>query len=333
MSGGEGRAPAGWGAKIPWRWIRWLGSLGLLLLLFTQIDFGEFVALLADVRPLPAVAAFAVGLSLLAMAAWRWRCLIGPELGVPYATFLKLTFVGAFAGLFLPGTVGNEAVRLMGLARVSGETTKAAASVVVDRLLSLFAQFALAFFLIAFAPAGVPADLSIWAAVGLFCMLAGAGLSLSRRFHDLALRLIARSPLKGLAAPVAKALDALETYRNPKLMLEAVVLALIFQAQRAVFLWICAAALGSDIGVMALLIALPAVSIVEMAPVTVAGIGAREAGFAFVLAQFGVDPAQAVAMSLLAFLLGTVLASLPGAWWFAREGFGARRRTDPFREG
>lgn len=325
MNGRDEDSPASWRARLPWRWIRWLGSLGLLILLFTQIDVGDFVILLADVRLLPALAAFLVGLSLLAMAAWRWRRLIGPELGAPYAVFLKLTFVGAFAGLFLPGTIGNEAVRLMGLARVSGETAKAAASVVVDRLLSLFAQFALALLLIAFAPAGVPGDLSIWAAAGLLCMLAGAALSMSRRFHDIALRLIARSPLKGLAGPAAKALDALETYRNPQLMLEAVALAFVFQAQRAIFLWICAQALGSDIGVMALLIALPVVSIIELAPVTVAGIGAREAGFAFVLAQFGVAPAEAVAMSLLAFLLGTVLASLPGAWWFAREGFGERR--------
>ena len=95
-------------------------------------------------------------------------------------------------------------------------------------------------------------------------------------------------------------------------MVTGLVLAALLQVFRAVFLWACSKALGGDIGLPLFLIALPVVSVVEMLPISIAGIGPREAAFVFVLAQFGIPSELTIATSLLAFFAGTVIAAFLG---------------------
>jgi glycosyltransferase 2 family protein len=306
------------------RWTRPAVSLALLALIASQIDLSEFLALVFG-GSLPGMAlAFLVGLTLVWMAAYRWYFLVGPVLGVRFSTFLNLIFVSTFVGLFLPGTLGAEAVRILGLARRQASLAVAGASIVVDRLLSLFSQFALALALLAFAPAGLPAELSLWAAIGMVALVAAAAAVMSRRCRALARLVLSLGVLQRLAPMADGVFDALDAYRDVPRMLIALVLALVFQVQRAAFLWTCAYALGIDIGLSHLLIAIPVVSVIEMIPLTLAGLGTREAAFVLVLQNFGLAPAEAVAISLLAFFLGVVLASLPGAVIFARSGLGHR---------
>ena len=141
---------------------------------------------------------------------------------------------------------------------------------------------------------------------------------MSRRCRALGLRVL-RLPvlssgvLRRLAPLAERVFAALDAYRDVPRMLVALVLALMFQVHRAVFLRTCAYALGIDVALTHLLIALPVISLIEMVPLTLAGLGTREAAFVLVLQNFGIAPAEAVALSLLAFFLGIVLASLPGA--------------------
>ena len=65
---------------------------------------------------------------------------------------------------------------------------------------------------------------------------------MSRRCRALALRvlrlrLLSTGVLQRLAALVERVFDALDTYRDVPRMLVALVLALLFQVHRAVFLW------------------------------------------------------------------------------------------------
>lgn len=308
------------GAHLRKRLLRFGISICILAFVISQLDTESFFSHFGNLHIGKAIFAFLVGLSLVMMAAYRWYWLVGPTLNRPFSVFMRLTFIGAFAGLFLPGTIGNEAVRVVGLARAGSQMAVAAASIVVDRVLSMFAQFLLALGLIAFAPAGIPSDLTLYAVLGLLVLVAGIGFLMNRKSRNLLRRFMNIGPLKRLSGITDQVFEALDAYRDRKLMVGAMALAIIFQLQRALFLWSCAVALGLGIGVFPLLIALPVVSVIELAPVTFAGIGTREAAFAVTLSYFGIEPADAVAMSLLAFFLGTVIASLPGAYYFARHG-------------
>ncbi|WP_281827393.1 lysylphosphatidylglycerol synthase transmembrane domain-containing protein [Jannaschia rubra] len=292
-------------------WVRYGLGLVLILFLLSLLDLRAMADTLLDARPGYLALAVATGVGLMAFSGYRWSRLVDPALGVGTMVFVRLTFVSAFAGLFLPGTIGTEAMRVLGLSRATGGVV-AVSSVLADRVLSLLAQVVLALLAVALLPSALRDDLVLWGAGGLLAIVAGVGAVMHRGLRRGVLRAMSRFDRPHLL--VGRAFEALDTFRNRRMMAWAFVLALLLQVFRAVFLWTCALTFDADIAVWHFLIALPLVSLVELVPITFAGVGTRDAAFAVVLAQFGIPPETSVPVSLLAFVLGSVVASLPGAW-------------------
>lgn len=306
------------------KWLRYGLSAALMVFLLSQLSFDEMSATLRRTQPEQVLVALLAGLGLMAFSGYRWSWLVDRSLGIPSLTFIRLTFISAFTGLFLPGTIGTEAVRVIGLSRSIG-AVRATASVVVDRVLSLFAQILLALAMMALLPVELRAGLAAWGVAGLAALLAIAALVMNRAMRRLVLRLLSPGWLSRVRSAAEQVFAALEIYRSSRLIGIALILALLLQILRAVFLWTCALAFDVDITIGQFLIALPVVSLIEMVPITFAGVGTRDAAFAVVLAQFGIPPEVSVPVSLLAFLLGTVAASLPGAvLWLGFAGPRAR---------
>ena len=59
------------------------------------------------------------------------------KVGVPIHKVLYLNFVGLFFNLFLPSSLGGDAVKAYYLSKNSGTTMKIVSSIVIDRLLGL----------------------------------------------------------------------------------------------------------------------------------------------------------------------------------------------------
>ena len=74
--------------------------------------------------------------------------------------------------------------------------------------------------------------------------------------------------------------------------------------------------------VILLIAFVPIVNFLGMLPISLGGLGVREAGFVFFLGTVGISSEAAFTMSLLIYFLG-VGSTLPGAWFYLS---GARRR-------
>jgi uncharacterized membrane protein YbhN (UPF0104 family) len=59
--------------------------------------------------------------------------------------------------------------------------------------------------------------------------------------------------------------------------------------------------------------------LISLLPITIAGLGVREAGFVYFLGLGGMPPEVALPLALIQRLF-TIVATLPGAWWYARRG-------------
>lgn len=291
--------------------VRILGSAILLGFLAYQIDLNALYQSVKDISVGGLLGTVLLGLGLMIFTAYRWSLLVDRKYRVPVTTFIKLTFYSAFAGLFMPGTIGSEAVRVGGLATKTN-ITAAAASVIVDRMLSLIAQFILAFAALAVGAMELHSDLQYWAAGGLAVMLGGVFMMMNRSMRSLLLQMLRWHRLAPVRTQLERFFEALDIYRDRKLLVIAMIFAFLLQIFRGVFLWACALAIGADISVGMFLVALPLVSLVEIAPISVAGVGPREAAFSVVLSQFGIATEESVATSLLAFITGTILASVIG---------------------
>src|SRR3546814_3733401 len=97
------------------------------------------------------------------------------------------------------------------------------------------------------------------------------------------------------------------------------VAAICFQLFRVLQVVAAAWALGLDFPIAHFFIFVPIVNLLTQIPLTVGGLGLREAGFVSLFGVVGMNAESALALSLLVYAM-SVAATLPGAWFFLRRG-------------
>jgi uncharacterized membrane protein YbhN (UPF0104 family) len=288
-------------------WLRLLVGLGVLGLIISRIDLGA-----ATVRPTPSLLAAIVGATGLlimsqAVAALRWKIILGDDI-LPWSYLWRLYIIGSFFGLFLPTSVGGDAVRAVATARSSERSGRAIASVLIDRgfgVVAIIAYAALGLILAPESMAVLAGDAVSWRApglpgIGLTLGATGAAvviLSRSARvqafWHDgvIALGDLARSPrrLGGVSAlaVVSQGLIVLLWYTLARGM--------DFTLPTATFLW-----------------TVPLVSLSALLPISFAGLGVREGVWLILLAGSAIPPADIVAFSLLYFACNLLVGMIGG---------------------
>jgi uncharacterized membrane protein YbhN (UPF0104 family) len=268
--------------------IRWIGVERFTAALRT-LDVGSFALVLG---------AF---LATHAAAAFKWRAFLGLA-GARFAVAPTLRAYGAglFANLFLPSMIGGDVARAGILLRGSRRKTAVVVGSLLDRLsdffgLALLAAGGLLAMPQALAESGGSAALGRrilgWCA-GLALVGIGGGVLLLR------LRPPARWPIRARGILLRALLGLRRAGRRKAAATAAVVAAVLLQA----VLLLLNAELGRRMGVAAALevwfVAWPLAKIAAMLPLSLAGLGVREAAFAGICSRFGVDAAGAAAASL-----------------------------------
>ena len=314
MSDPSGRRGAG---ATPGALVR--AALGAAMLAFVlwRVDPGA-LTLRWDGR---ALAGFAATVSLVVLAqllsAVRWRLVLGEDDAAPLGYLVRLYLAGVFFGLFLPTSVGGDAVRAVAISRGARRPAWAVSSVVFERFVGLVAMFTLlaagglaapgvfrasagrASF--GWSPTGAQAALAALAvAVG-----AAAGVALLRR--SAAVRRVAREAA-GMWTGIAQ---------RPGAFAGAFAVSLLVQGSYVLAWWVLAAALRIPVAPAEMLVLVPFVSIAAMLPVTLSGIGVREGAWVLLLAPYGVAGADAVAYSLVYFAAFLLVGAAGGAWFAA----------------
>lgn len=284
---------------------------GILWFVIHRADFGQ-LSLTWDARAsfgfvsTVAIIAIAQGLS-----ALRWKLILGEDAGTPLGYLLRVYLVGLFFSLFLPTSVGGDAVRAVSISRSSTKPIWAVSTILFERALGLVAMFLILAGGVFFAPAMFRAALSAtrldWTPTPI-----GVGVTVAVIVLGfLALRFVARHP------KVHRVIREVHTLwpnirNNPSGFGAALFVSLLVQAAY-VLAWVqLAMALRLPTPVEAFLVFVPFVSIAAMLPVTIAGIGLREGTAALLLAPQGVAPADAVAYSLLYFAAFLIVGIVGG---------------------
>lgn len=275
-------------------WVRALLSVTVLAALLAWIPLDEFGAAITRIPPLVWIASLAAFLAGHAVAAWKWRLLIGlGTVQLPYRTALRFHFAGLFANLFLPSVAGGDVVRA-GLALRSSETKEAVVlGSVVDRLIDTAALGTLLLLGAYLSTRGLSADdarVLVWL-LAILVLLGILGLAV------LFLPVPLPARLSGLVGRMRHATAALLS--RPLVALSAFVLSLGIQASFVLLNAWLGRACGIDVALSAWFFAWPMAKLAAMAPISLAGIGVREAALAAYLGRFGVPSALAVAQGLV----------------------------------
>ncbi len=280
--------------------IRLAAGVAVVAFLLWHYDLRSAFQLIRRERPIMFVATVALYISGQSMSALRWKLLARLN-GLPgrYSQYLAYYFVGMFTNVFVPGLVGGDALRALYLGRQYRRIGPAFASVMADRGIGLLTLFWLAA-IAALCTTRVRLPASV-----LHVTLAAGALSLLGYLSTplLATAVSRYTRLNRLLAPVIPYLC------RPIALAPAIALSALLQLSLATCQYLLGIGLGLDIALTTFVLIVPITNVIASLPITINGLGMREAGYLLLLGMAGVSKEQAVALSILYFA-----ASLTGGF-------------------
>lgn len=315
--------------------LRVVVSLGLLAFVLHRIGLGDTLDLLRAADPWMVLAVFFFMLLINLHATYKWHILLRhTTASVRYWPLLRIRYISGFVGMFLPGAVGIEMVRMYGLARHTSDLAASFTSILMDRILGLtgLALMILAGVMLETrgTDLGVPGA-QYWAGGLLALILAGWLAIMNRSFRRLTDWALSPNWLSFVRSKQNKVYASLDAYRGrPGLLAWGMVQSVIFNTLRVLVTYCGAMAVGVEAPLTAYIIVVPLVIFAIMVPVSLAGWGVREAMYLAMFKMYGADSDAVLAMSLLLGVIGT-LSSLPGAW-FCIRGYGKAVRATHVKE-
>jgi hypothetical protein len=259
-----------------------------------------------------------------AIGALRWRLLArgqGIELG--REGVLRYTWIGLFFTNVLPTGFGGDAVRAWIAGRRAGALSRVTASVLIDRLVAVWALVAVGAVAVLFEFQRLPAVAIAGCLFSVAAVLAGSLILLlpapARRLSA------ATSRWPHISGPVERVGEGLAHYAGRRdLLVRAFAISISAQACVVLAAYMLARALGLHLGVALLATCIPVALLATATPTNINGLGVRETVFRVLLVPAGVPAAKAVAFSLMT-VIAAAIVSLPGAVaWIA-----LRRSSQP----
>ncbi|MEW6611127.1 lysylphosphatidylglycerol synthase transmembrane domain-containing protein [Thermithiobacillus tepidarius DSM 3134] len=296
-------------------------TVALLAWLIGRLEWRDLLRAMLAAQPGWLALALALYVANLMVSAVRGRAIMRSlARPMPLPLLLRLNWVGAFFNQVLPGAVSGDAVRAYYSRPYAGTLTTALAAVFGERLIGLGVLVLLALgacLLNGAAMAGLPHVLWVLGLaasgylLGLGLLLASGGDGLLRRLGRVGEKLReARLALRAL-------------FRHGPDLFQVLLLSLVVQVLSLFMFWAVGRALGLQLGMAAVWIIWPLVTLLTILPVSLAGWGVREGLLVFYLAYVGVAADQALALSVLTGVV-VLLASLPGGLLWLSLGGGLK---------
>jgi uncharacterized membrane protein YbhN (UPF0104 family) len=290
-----------------------IGISGLLLAFFGwRTDWGGVVDRFTNLHLGMWFAALGLLVLVLAGSIWRWQiCARALGFDCTLAQYGAYYLIGAYFNLVLPTSVGGDAMRVAYLNGRSGRKWPALVSVLVERLSSLVVLLVLA--CVGWLCSSVP--LPLWMDVGVWGSAAGALLGL--------LLLSAARRLPRLSATRREQLRLMvDLLFSLRLWTRMVVLSLLTQGACVAVVWCLARSIGLDVPLAYTFVFVPMLTLLMLLPISVNGMGVREAGMVLFLAPLGIDAASAVTLAFLLFSVGAAVGLLGGLVYLCGVGVG-----------
>ena len=272
---------------------------------------------------LPAVA-FAVLGTLFAVTRW-WRLLALAGCARRWVTALRLTYIGLFFNLVLPGLNGGDLARAVLVVRDHPDRrADALMSVIVDRAIGLFAMLSLSATVVfsggaPFAPLRLPVGLGILGFVVASVLFLNPPLRRWLRFEHWVTRLPQGERLLKLDRALRDHLH------RPGEAALAFLLSIANHLCVAAQIWTIGHALGDELSYFSYLGVVTIANIISSLPATPGGIGVGEAAYGSLFVLLGSLAGLGVATSLTYRLTTALLGLAGGVFLLLPGGRGVRR--------
>ncbi len=307
-------------------------SIGLLVLLYRKTPVAEIGAVIGnvDVRFF-----FPIALLLLAntvLSALKWYLFLRSDgVEIPLSTLTVTYLIGSFYNLFLPSNIGGDGYRIYDIARKSREGVRSAASVFADR----FSGFLALVFLSLTASVPVTARLHdprfillpLVIFLGLLVIVWALFRQTPARWFLQVTRLDRFDALRRLCD---KFFLSFATYgRNRRLLCQVMLISFAFQLSVVTVVYLLALSLHVSISYFYFLAFVPLITLLEALPISIYGIGIRDAGYVFFFSWAGMGNLQTRSLALLFLAVTVVYALIGGLFYLGRIFFNSDGAGQP----
>jgi len=249
-----------------------------------------------------------------AISSLRWQWILRADgANVPLGFLFISYMVGMFANALLPTSIGGDIVKTYDVYQRTKDISLSITSVFMERFSGLLVLLGLSW-------AGVSIACRLWAPSlfwGWIIASAGACLLVLAMFKCGVIDRIISWAEKGMFARLArlvrKCAAIIAAYRNRKLLIfKLIIISIPVQLLTIVIYQMIGASLAIEIPFIYYLFGVPLIVILSLLPISLGGLGVREAAGVFVFGFAGLSPEAALSLSVL-FTAVTYLASLLGA--------------------
>lgn len=293
-------------------WMRMALSVGVLAALLLLGDAESVLRQLGSLAALDILLVWLVFGAALLLSAWRWQLILrSAGARVPLRSLFAAYLAGLFFNQVLPGSVGGDVGRACHLYGHTGRGREAASSALLDRLCGVMGLGALMLLALPWVGAGSAAG-EVAATAGLVLLAGGLAVWWGLG-HGLMLRMVGLLPDRGAGHLARSLVEAVLAYRRRPTLLGAVAISVPIHALQAGLYALLAQRLGLPVAAAWFLVLVPVAQVVAMLPLSLGGLGVREATLAALFVPLGVPAADIVAVSLAVHALTAAFGLAGGA--------------------
>ncbi len=300
-------------------------SFGLLAFLISrsEIDMQSLRASLAKTDPVYVLLALLTPYIGFLVTSLRWQGLLRVQgVTIRQALLFRSCMVAIFFNQIMPSTIGGDMIRIYDSWKAGASKGVAISTIVVDRVLGLFALAIFAVLGLFF----VRTNISDFGYVPLAIVTVAFGLAgfIALVFSPFRFMVeLSRAIYTKLPGPFGKFFGkvdrAVEPFRGQhRSLLRALFFSLVLQLNVVLLHYLLGLAVGIQLGFLEYFYIVPVALFVMLIPISINGIGVRESMFVFMLGSMGVPKSDALVLSLLAFTIFLVHGIMGGIVLAAR---------------
>jgi len=277
----------------------------LLYIFFSRVDTQTVLTILKQVDITLLMIGFSVYLCIVLISTKRWSLFLPP--GIKYLKLLSFYFIGAFFNTFLPGLVGGDAVKAYYLYKHIGKGGLSLAAVFMDRYMGLTAMAGIAFVAFIGGYPYIKGSEITWV-IPVFCVAFLLG--------SLILWKVNWGRIKFLSSFYTPLME----YKARKgIIFKGLFLGFAVQGIVIITVYILSISLGLQVPLISFFLFIPIITAASAVPVSIAGLGIREAGFVILFSKVGLSAEEALSLSLLMFTV-ICMVNLIGGIEYLRTG-------------
>lgn len=301
--------------------LKWLLTLLAVAWLYFTQDWLAVIAQFKNADWLLLCWAMLLSFLMIPMHALRWHAMMAIHREpIAFSQILRYTCLGFFSNLFLPSSIGGDAVKSVALGRATGSLASSLATTIVARFFGLVILYVFFWVMLVLNPSLqelLVLEIPVMAVLGilgliLFCLPLLIKPKISRDENKVFKKLLA---LTGAFRQIIK---------NKEVLFKSLVWSLGIQAANLAFSYLAFRSFSAEIQVGGFFLAMPLLIILAMVPITIFNIGVRESLAIYFLGRLaGLDASVCIAGSSVGYL-AALSQAVPGAWFMLKSKSGSR---------